>query len=222
MKETVWPKIAGLSLIMFPLMLLAGFLMHPNILSLGVTDSADELIAKFHNQWMFHIGHLIVFAAVPFIIFALFYLTGQAEGKGGRWTFLGGLVGIVGAVILAGDKGALCIVLSAFDKLPEQDFLSIRPALDAIVARKGLLSIFYLLPLLPLGAAAQLVGLIIKSKINPIAGTAAIVGLLLLNNPDIELISSAGSLLMCVGYIPLGIAVFKNPQQQQKLVRQKP
>ena len=30
-------------------------------------------------------------------------------------------------------------------------------------------------------------------------------GLLLLNNPDIELISVAGALLMCVGYIPWGV-----------------
>lgn len=209
MIESFWTKVAGLSLIVFPLMLLTGFLMHPNILSFSVTESADGLIAQFHHQWKYHVGHLIVFAAVPFIIASLVYLTGLPLQRGRAWVFFGGLVGVLGAVILAGDKGALCIVLSAFDKLPEKDFSSITPALGAIVARKGLLAIFYLLPLLPLGAAAQFVGLIMDGRINPVTGIAAIVGLLLLNNPDIELISSVGSLLMCLGYIPLGISVFR-------------
>lgn len=34
-----------------------------------------------------------------------------------------------------------------------------------------------------------------------------IVGLLLLNNPDIELISTIGTLLMCFGYFPIGIKI---------------
>jgi len=70
MKERVWPTIAGLSLIAFPLMVLAGFIMRLNILSLGITDNTGERIAKFHDQWMFHAGQHIVFAALPFIIFA--------------------------------------------------------------------------------------------------------------------------------------------------------
>jgi hypothetical protein len=34
-----------------------------------------------------------------------------------------------------------------------------------------------------------------------------IVGLLLLLNPDIEIISSAGALLMCLGFIPVGARI---------------
>jgi hypothetical protein len=207
MEKIFWAKIVGVSLILFPLMLLAGFLMHPNILSFKMTTSAADLVAKFRHQWMFHVGHLIVFAAVPFIIASMVYIAGLPVEHGRIWVFFGGIIGVVGAVILAGDKGALCIVLSAFDKLPEPDFATITPALEAIVERKGLLAIFYLLPLLPLGAAAQLVGLIMDGRINPAAGIAAIVGLVLLNNPDIEIISSAGALLMCAGYIPFGLSV---------------
>ena len=39
-------------------------------------------------------------------------------------------------------------------------------------------------------------------------GSFIILGLLLLNNPEIELISSVGGLLMCIGYIPWGIKEF--------------
>jgi hypothetical protein len=38
-------------------------------------------------------------------------------------------------------------------------------------------------------------------------GVCIIVGLLLLNNPDIELISATGALLMCAGYIPWGLKI---------------
>jgi hypothetical protein len=35
----------------------------------------------------------------------------------------------------------------------------------------------------------------------------AIVGLTLLNNPDIDIVSSLGTLLMCFTYIPLGLRI---------------
>ena len=40
-------------------------------------------------------------------------------------------------------------------------------------------------------------------------GMCIIVGMLLLNNPDIEMISAAGVVLMMLGYIPLGVAVLR-------------
>ena len=57
--------------------------------------------------------------------------------------------------------------------------------------------ILYLLLLLLLTPMAKVMG----------KGQAAviIVGLLLLINPDIEIISTVGAVLMCIGYIPLGI-----------------
>nr|WP_319777198.1 hypothetical protein [uncultured Sphaerochaeta sp.] len=202
-------KVSAVSMLIFPVLLLAGFLMHPDILSLQMINSMEGFVSNFHNQSLFHAGHLIVFASVPFIIFALSGLMLIPAEKGKRWLRIGGLAGIMGGVILAGDKGALCIVLSAFDSLSDQEFGQITPALVSIMQRRGLLTIFYLLPLLPLGAAAQIVGLIKNRIVGKIYGALMIVGLLLLNNPDIELISSLGALLMCIGYIPLGIKIFK-------------
>jgi hypothetical protein len=199
----------GVSLLVFPPMLLAGFLMHPDLLSFEVVHDANGLITNFRGSAMYHIGHLIVFWSVPFIVFALMGMITLSGSNGRSLRTLGGVVGLVGAVILAGDKGALCIVLSAFDTLNDVEFAAITPALEAIAARKGLLAIFYLLPLLPLGAALQLVGMIKDGYVKAGSGIAAIVGLLLLNNPDIELISSVGALLMCVGYVPIGIGFLK-------------
>ncbi len=209
MNQNFLKKASGISMIVFPFMLLTGFLMHPDILSLKITETVAELVRNFHHQPLFHVGHLIVFAAVPFIIIAVTGLILIETGKGSRWIIYGGIAAVTGAVILAGDKGALCIVLSAFNTLPEHEFQIIEPALRTILQRKGLLSLFILLPLLPLGAAAQLIGIIRAGKIRKIIGLTGIIGLLLLNNPDIEIISSAGAVLMCICYLPLGIKMFK-------------
>jgi hypothetical protein len=209
MNSKLLQTVAGMAMIAFPLLLLTGFLMHPDLLSFGVTSTAQDLVANFHHQPLFHIGHILVFIAVPLIIVSVFYLLLIAMPRGERWTCVGGLVAIAGSVILAGDKGALCIVLSAFDTLSESEFAQIMPALSAIVERRGLLAIFLALPLLPLGAAAQLVGLMRGGVIRPIPGIAAIVGLVLLNNPDIELISSVGAILMCFAYLPLGMRTLR-------------
>ena len=44
-------------------------------------------------------------------------------------------------------------------------------------------------------------------------GIMIIIGLLLLINPDIELISTVGATLMCIGYIPWGIKELKQKLQ---------
>ncbi len=209
MDSKVLKIVTGISFLVFPVMLLAGFLMHPDILSLEITGSVDALVANFRNQRLFHLGHLLVFLAVPFIVFSLSSLATLKVAKGKIWLLSGWLAGTVGAVLLAGDKGALCMVLSAFDTIPDADFQKIGPALEAILQRKGQLVVFYALPLLPIGAGMQLAGLMRAGLLKPFQGVAGIVGLLLLNNPDIELISSVGAVLMGFCYIPLGLLTLK-------------
>jgi hypothetical protein len=158
---------------------------------------------------MYHIGHLIVMFSVPVIIVAMIGTMKKLSGKGKLYGFWGGVIGIFGAFILAVDKGALCLVLSAFDTLPNDQFLNLVPYLQVLVDKAGLLFLLWLLPLLPLGAIIQAIGLIKEQVIHKYQGILIIIGLLLLNNPEIELISTIGGLLMCIGYIPWGIKELK-------------
>ena len=199
----------GWSMILFPIMLLLGFLMHPDLLSFEVTTTAQQLAANFRHSELFHIGHLIVTLAVPLIIAAHLCIAERLQGKGAWYGFIGAVVGIFGAFILAVDKGSLCLVLSAFDTLPDAQFTQLVPSLQVMVDRAGLLWLNWLLVLLPLGAIIQSIGLIKEKQVARWQGIAMIVGLLLLNNPDIELISSVGAVLMMLGYIPLGIRILK-------------
>jgi hypothetical protein len=207
--ESIKRRSFAISLIAFPVMLLAGFLMHPNLLKLEALKTVEQLVGRFHNQPMYHIGHLIVMFAVPVIIIALVSIMNVLQSKGKRFGFWGGIIAVFGAFILAVDKGALCLVLSAFDTLPEAQFKEFIPFLSVIVNKTGLLWVVWLLPLLPVGATIQTLGLMKEKFISKWQGVSIIIGLLMLNNPDMEFISSTGALLMCAGYIPWGIKILQ-------------
>jgi hypothetical protein len=207
--ESIKTKGFAISVIAFPVMLLTGFLMHPNLLKLEALQTVEQLVGRFHNQPIYHIGHLIVMFSVPVIMISLISFMNVLQDIGKQLGFWGGIIGLFGAFILAVDKGALCLVLSAFDTLPEAQFQEFVPFLSVIVNKAGLLWVVWLLPLLPIGAAIQSFGLMKEKFISKWQGAFIIVGLLLLNNPDIELISSIGALLMCAGYIPWGVRILQ-------------
>lgn len=207
--ETIKKKGFAISLIAFPVMLLTGFIMHPNLLKLEALQTVEQLVGRFHHQPVYHIGHLIVMFTVPVIMIMLISSMNVLQGKGKQLGFWGGIIGLFGAFILAVDKGALCLVLSAFDTLPEAQFREFVPFLSVIVNKAGLLWVVWLLPLLPIGAAMQAFGLMKEQIISKWQGLSIIVGLLLLNNPDIEFISAIGALLMCAGYIPWGVKLLQ-------------
>ena len=207
--ESIKTKGFAISLIAFPVMLLIGFLMHPNLLRLEPLHNVEQLVGRFHNQPVYHFGHLIVMFTVPLIMVTQISIMNVLQGNGKQLGFWGGITGLFGAFILAVDKGALCLVLSAFDTLPEAEFQELVPFLSVIVNKAGLLWVVWLLPLLPVGASIQAMGLLKEKFISRWQTVCIISGLLLLNNPDIELISSIGALLMCAGYIPWGARILQ-------------
>jgi hypothetical protein len=207
--EKLKKKGFGASLIAFPVMLLTGFLMHPNLFKVEPLQTIEQLVGRFHNQPIYHIGHLIVMFAVPVIIIACISIMNVLQGKGKQLGFWGGIIAVFGAFILAVDKGALCLVLSAFDTLPEAKFQEFVPFLSVILNKAGMLWVVWMLPLLTIGAAIQAFGLLKEQFISKWQCWCIVTGLLLLNNPDIELISSVGALLMCTGYIPWGVRIIQ-------------
>jgi len=115
--KKIMDTISGVSIITFPILLLIGFLLHPDIMSLEQVHTPEQLVNNFHNNTMWHIGHLIVAFAIPFIIFSIMHFMNLLKGKGLWYGIIGGIGGIFGAVALALDKGSLCLILSGFDTL---------------------------------------------------------------------------------------------------------
>ena len=86
------PRIAaGIATILFPVLLTAGFALHPHLLTPHMTTTAAELITKFHGQAAFHAGHTIVLAAVPFIIVMFMSVMTVLGGRGKRLGSMGAI-----------------------------------------------------------------------------------------------------------------------------------
>lgn len=209
--ETIKKRGFALSLIVYPLMLFTGFVTHPSLLAMEPLQTVEQLVNRFHHNAMYHIGHLIVTFAVPVIIVYFIGVMNLLQGKGKVFGFWGCVTGVFGAFILAVDKGALCLTMSAFDTLPEDQFFAFTPFLQVIVSKEGFLFIVWLLFALVIGGIVQVIGLLKEKVIQKWQGILIITGLLLLLNPDIELISSVGSALMCIAYIPWGIKELRKP-----------
>lgn len=208
--KNIRQKSFALSIIFYPLMLFIGFVTHPNLLAMEPLFTVDQLVSRFHNNPMYHYGHLIVTFTVPVIIVYFIGTMNFLKQKGRIYGFWGGIIGVFGAFILAVDKGALCLTMSAFDTLPEAEFQSFTPYLEVIVSKSGFLWIVWFIFALMIGGILQAIGLVKENKIAKWQGILIIVGLLLLINPDIELISSVGAALMCIAYIPWGIKELKS------------
>ncbi len=199
----------GLSIILFPIMLLVGFATHPNIFSFEIVTDVETWIAEWRGNFMFHAGHLLVMLAVPFIIVACLHLMSLLKNAGAWLGLMGATLGIFGAFMLAVDKGALTFVLTAFNDISDAEFEKISPALEAIFNREGWLWITWGFVALPMGFTVLAIGLIKEKIIPKWQGVCMIAGLLLLINPDIEIVSSAGALLLCAAFIPIGLRVIK-------------
>ena len=207
--EVIRQKGFALSIILYPLMLFIGFVTHPNLLAMEPLFTVEQLVNRFHNNPMYHYGHLIVTFTVPVTIIYFIGTMNLLQGKGKKYGFWGGVLGVFGAFILAVDKGALCLTMSAFDTLPEADFQNFTPYLEVIVNKAGYLWIVWFIFTLMIGGIIQAIGLVKEKIITKWQGAFIIIGLLLLINPDIELISTVGSALMCIAYIPWGLKELK-------------
>jgi hypothetical protein len=208
--KKIMNTISGVSILVFPVLLLLGFLFHPDITSFEMVHTPEQLVKTFRHNPMWHIGHLIVVFAIPFIIFAIMHFMNLLKEKGLWFGIIGGIMGILGCVMLGLDKGSLCLILSGFDTLPDAQFTGLIPYLQVIIDKAGLLAVNWLFILIPLGVSVQAIGLVKGKHIKKWQGILIIVGLLLLINPDIEIISVIGTTLMIIGIYPLGIKTLKS------------
>ena len=195
----------GLALILFPPVLLVGFLLHPNILSLELVTDAEVWASEFRGNFLFHFGHLLVMLIAPLAMIVGTRCMRFATGEGAWLIFLGGVLGVFGAFVLGVDKGALTLVLTAFDTLPDAAFEQSYPALQVLLDRAGWLWIVQALALLPLGFILQAIGLAKARVIPRWRSVVIVIGMATLFAGDIEIITSIGAVLMCVGYIPMGL-----------------
>ena len=129
-----------------------------------------------------------------------------SQGSAAWAGLIGAALAVLGAILLAADKGALCLTMSALDTVPEEKFSAMMPGLLAMFSKKGWMVLLWGILLLPVGFAIQAVGLLQANALPPWQSTLFLIGVLLVATPDgLEIINLSASVLMAAALIPYGL-----------------
>ena len=195
----------GLAFILFPLMFVFAFAVHPGLLSPRLLGP-EELILRAHGDALLQFGHVLVtLSTALLVVVALHFMRLLPRSWG---AYLGGAVAILGAIMLAVDKGALCLTMTAFDTLPEAEFVQMMPGLMAMFAKESWMVLVWGMVLLPIGFAIQAITLLSTRTLPRWQGILFLIGVLLVGFPDgAEIINLSASILMALALVPYGFRI---------------
>lgn len=196
----------GLSFIIFPLIFIFAFAGHPNLLNPHFLGPA-ELIQRAHNDPLLHFGHALVTLCTGLLVVVAIHFMNILKNESTEWLgFIGGALAILGALMLAADKGALCLTMSALDTLPEDKFLQMVPGLLAMFEKEGWLVLIWGLLLLPIGFIIQAIGLLKSKNLAKWQSILFLIGVLFIGTPDgVEIINLTAAILLAIAFIPYGL-----------------
>ena len=200
----------GLAFIGFPLLFIFAFAVHPSLLQPRLLGP-EEIILRAHGDGLLQFGHVLVTLSTTLLIAVALHFMKLLDRSSGAWAgFIGAAIAILGAIILAADKGALCLTMSAFDTLPEKLFAQIMPGVLAMFTKQGWLVLLWGIVFLPIGFAIQAIALL-KTKTFPRRQSILfLIGVLLVSTPDgLEIINLTASILMAIALVPYGLQIVK-------------
>lgn len=201
----------GLAFILFPVIFIFTFAVHPGLLNPHLLSPA-ELIHRAHQNSLLQFGHVLVtFSTVFLIVIALQFMK-VLDNSAYAWAgFLGATIAVLGAIFLAADKGALCLTMSAFDSLSENQFTLIMPGVLAMFNKEGWMILLWGIILLPLGFAIQAIALLKTNTLPRWRTILFLIGVLLVGTPDgLEIINLTASIMMAIALIPYGIQIISD------------
>ena len=210
--ETAKRVVTGLAFFLYPLAAFIAFIAHPNLLSLEIGVAVSDKVGEFHNNSFMHFGHFLMVLSVPPLAIVIIKFMSMLNGRGAWWGFIGGALALSGVLALAVQKTALCLVMSAFDTLPESIYTQLMPGIEALFHLKGYLALVYLLPLLPVGVLIQSIGLYQASAIprwQSIVIIIAMLGMGVAAAVDIDLFGLVSTIILAVSWFPLGIQLVR-------------
>jgi hypothetical protein len=198
----------GLAFIIFPLVFLFAFATHPDLLNPHFLGP-EELILRARDSELLHLGHALVTLNTALLVVVALHFTRLLESSPGAWAgFIGGMLAVLGALMLAADKGALCLSMSAFDTLSDEQFSAMMPGLQALFAKKGWVVLVWGILLLPIGFAIQAIALIKTKSIPRWQSILFLVGVLFVGVPDgVEIVNLSAAILLTAAFVPYGIRV---------------
>lgn len=203
----------GLVFIIFPLLFIFAFAVHPDLLQPRLLGP-EEIILRAHGNGLLQFGHVLVTLSTALLIVVALHFMKLLEHSTSAWAgFVGASVAILGAIILAADKGALCLTMSAFDTLTEKVFAQIMPGVLAMFTKQGWLVLLWGIVFLPIGFAIQAIALLKTDTFPRWQSLLFLIGVLLVATPDgLEIINLSASIIMAIALIPYGIQAINEKQ----------
>ncbi len=200
----------GLAFIIFPILFIFAFAGHPDLLQPHLLGP-EELILRAHSNGLLQFGHVLVTLNTALLIVVALHFMKLLDRSSGAWTgFIGAAIAILGTIILAADKGALCLTMSAFDTLPEKVFAQIMPGVLALFTKQGWLVLLWGIVFLPIGFAIQAIALIKTQSLPRWQSILFLIGVLFVAIPDgMEIINLGASILMAISLMPYGVKLIK-------------
>ena len=196
----------GAAFILFPLVFIFAFAVHPGLLRPRLLPP-EGIIRRARRSKLLQLAHsLVLLSTALLIVMAIHFMRILAQGSAAWAGIMGAALAVVGAILLAADKGALCLTMSALDTVPDDKFSAMMPGLLAMFSKKGWMVLLWGMLLLPLGFAIQAVGLLQANALPRWESALFLVGVLLVGTPDgVEIINLSASILMAIGTVPYGI-----------------
>lgn len=209
--ETVKRIGTGFAFILFPLVFIFAFAVHPGLFSPRFLGP-QELILRAHQNSLLQFGHVLVTLSTGLLVVVALKFKTLLEGRSAGWAgLIGAVLAIFGALMLAADKGALCLTMSALDTLPEKEFAQFMPGLLAMFSKSGWLVLLWGLLFLPIGFAIQTVALLKTGALPRWQAILFLIGVLLVGTPDgVEIINLSAAILMGVALVPYGFQMIAN------------
>jgi hypothetical protein len=200
----------GLSFIAMPLAFVFAFSTHPGLLHPHLLDP-QGLIVRAHHAALLQFGHVVVTVATGLLIVIALHFMTLLDRTAQAWSGLvGAVVATFGAIMLAADKGALCLTMSALDTVSEEQFAVMLPGLLAMFSLKGYMVMLWGIALLPIGFAIQAGAMLMTGVFPRWPGSMFLIGALFVGFPDgAEIINLAASALMAVALVPYGVRVIR-------------
>lgn len=196
----------GLCFIIFPLVFVFAFSVHPGLLNPHVLGPED-LIVRAHHASLLQFAHVLVtLNTALLVVIAMHFMTLLERTSWARVGLVGAAISVLGSIILAADKGALCLTMTALDTVPAREYASMMPGLIAMFSLKGWMVLLWGIMLLPLGFAILAIALLKTRALPRWQSTLFLIGVLFVGFPDgAEIINLTASILMAVALVPYGI-----------------
>lgn len=200
----------GVAFVVFPLVFVFAFAVHPNLLSPRFLGPSD-LISRAHRAELLHFAHALVTLVTALLVVVALHLMKVLERADRPWSgFAGGVLAILGALALAADKGALCLTMSAFDTLTDAEFRSMMPGLVAMYSKQGWLVLVWGIVLLPVGFGIQAIGLLGSNALPRWRSALFLVGVVFIATPDgAEIVNLLAAVFMAVAFVPYGLHMLR-------------